>query len=320
MASPFDIIESTGILPVIKIEEPETAVELAAAIRAGGINAIEVTVRNDSALESLARIKAAFPDMMAGAGTVTNVGMVKAACGAGADFIVSPGFGKEMVEYCLADGIPVTPGCATPSEIQAAQELGLRVVKLFPANRCGGVGAIKDLSGPFGRMKFVPTCGINYDNLSEYLSCPAVAAVGGSFMAKADVIARHDWQTVTDNCRRAVELSLGFELAHVGMNCAGRDEAAALADELNRRFPMGVRPGGKSTFVGTAVELMHIPYYGTHGHIGFRTNSVARAKAYFESHGIAINAESIGYDAKGQMNFFYLADEVGGFALHVVGK
>ena len=320
MANPFDTIEATGVLPVIKIEDPETAVDLAAAIRAGGINAIEVTARNDSAFDSISRIKAAFPDMMTGAGTITNTGMVKAARGAGADFIVSPGFGKEMVEYCIENGIPVTPGCATPSEVQQAQELGLHVVKLFPANRCGGVGAIKDLSGPFGRMKFVPTCGINYDNLSEYLSCPAVAAVGGSFMAKADVIARRDWQTITSNCRWAVEPSLGFELAHVGLNCAGRDEAVAQANELNLRFPMGVKVGGRSTFLGTAVELMHIPYYGTHGHIGFRVNSAERAKAYFESRGIAVNPETISYDAKGRINFFYLADEIGGFALHVVQK
>ena len=207
MADPLNIISAAGVLPVIKIEDKDTAVELAAAIRAGGIRAMEVTARNETAFESIARIKGAFPDMMVGAGTITNVEMVKTAIKAGADFIVSPGFGREMVRYCIDNGIPVTPGCASPSEVQEAQELGLRTVKLFPANRCGGVGGIKDLSGPFGKMKFIPTCGISFDNLSEYMACPAVAAVGGSFMAKADVIARHDWQTITDNCRRAVEIA-----------------------------------------------------------------------------------------------------------------
>ncbi len=320
MADPFDIIEATGILPVIKIEDPDTAVELADAIRKGGINAIEVTARNESAFDSVSRIKKAFPDMMVGAGTITNVEMVKTAVAAGADFVVSPGFGREMVRYCVDNNIPVNPGCVSPSEVQEAQELGLRVVKFFPANRYGGVGGIRDLSGPFGKMKFVPTCGINFDNLGEYLSCPAVAAVGGSFMAKPDVIARHDWETVTANCRKAVELSLGFELGHVGLNCSGRDEAVRWAKDMDERFPLGVKVGGKSTFLGSAVEFMHIPYYGTHGHIGFKVNSARRAKAYFENLGLEIVPESMSYNAKGELSFFYLKEEIGGFALHVINK
>lgn len=313
-------ISAVGILPVIKIEDKDTAVDLAAAIRAGGINAIEVTVRNDTALESISRIRTAFPDMLVGAGTLTNSEMVKAAADAGAVFAVAPGYTAEMVEYCLETGMPVVPGCVTPSEIQQAQEAGLSTVKFYPAARYGGVNGIKDLSGPFRKMKFVPTGGIGFENLGEYLSCPAVAAVGGSFMAKADVIARHDWQTISDNCRRSIELGLGFELAHVGLNCADKGEAVDWAERLNERFPLGVKIGGKSSFLGTAVELMHIPYYGTHGHIGFKVNSPARAKAFFESRGLSVIEESISYDSSGEMKFFYLKDEVGGFALHVVKK
>lgn len=320
MADPLDIISAVGVLPVIKIEDKDTAVQLATAIRAGGINAMEVTARNETAFESISMIKAAFPDMMVGAGTITNVEMVKTAVKAGADFIVSPGFGREMVRYCVDNGIPVTPGCVSPSEVQEAKEMGLCTVKFFPANRYGGVAGIKDLVGPFGKMKFIPTCGISFDNLGEYMACSAVAAVGGSFMAKADVIALHDWQTITDNCRKAVEIALGFELAHVGLNCADKNEAMSWANDLNLRFPLGVKAGGKSTFLGSVVELMHIPCYGTHGHIGFKVNSGERAKAYFESMGLPIIEESISYDAKGQIKFFYLKDEVGGFALHIIRK
>ena len=316
----FDKIASLGILPVIKIEDTETSADLAAALCAGGIPAIEVTARNDGAFASVSRIKAAFPNMLVGMGTVTNIDMVKAAVSAGADFVVSPGLGRAMVEYCLEHDLPVVPGCVTPSEIQKAQEMGLSLLKFYPANRFGGVGGIRDLAGPFAKVRFIPTCGVNFDNLGEYLSCPAVAAVGGSFMAKADVIARRDWDTVTANCRRSIALGLGAELAHVGINCEGKESAVFLAEALNLRFPMGVRIGGKSTFVGTAAELMHIPYYGTHGHIGFKVNSPERAKAYFERLGIAVNEESITYNEKGEMNFFYLREEIGGFALHVVQK
>lgn len=314
------VISEYGVLPVLGLKEPETAVQTAAALRDGGLPLLEVTMRDPLAMECLRAIKAAYPDMLVGAGTITNVDAVKAAASAGADFVVSPGFGREMVAYCVENAVPVVPGCVTPSEVQAAQELGLSVVKFYPANRFGGVAGIEDLAGPFGKMKFLPTCGVNFDNLSDYLSSPAVAAVGGSFMARADVIARHDWEMITASCRKCVELSLGFELAHVGINCADRDDAVDVAEELNRRFPLGVRIGGKSTFVGDAVELMHIPYYGTHGHIGFKVNSPVRAKAYFERLGFAVNEESISYDAKGEMKFFYLKDEVGGFALHVVKK
>lgn len=320
MRDPFEVIGAVGVLPVIKIEDKDTAVDLSAAIRKGGINAIEVTARNETAFESIALIKAAFPDMMVGAGTITNIDMVKTAIAAGADFIVSPGFCREMVRYCVDNGIPVNPGCVSPSEVQEALEFGLRVVKFFPANRYGGVAGINDLSGPFCKMKFVPTCGINYDNLGEYLTCPAVAAVGGSFMAKPDVIARHDWDTITANCRKAVEISLGFELAHVGLNCSNKDDAVSCANEMAVPFPLGVKVGGKSTFLGTAVEFMHIPYYGTHGHIGFKVNSCERAKAYFESQGLSVIEDSITYDTNGIMKFFYLRDEIGGFALHVIKK
>lgn len=320
MKDPFEAISTVGVLPVIKIEDKNTAVNLATAIRAGGINAIEVTARNETAFESIALIKNAFPDMMVGAGTITNIEMVKTALNAGADFIVSPGFSREMVKFCVDNNIPVNPGCVTPSEILEAQELGLRVVKFFPANRYGGVGGIKDLSGPFSKMRFIPTCGINFDNLGEYLSCPAVAAVGGSFMAKADVIASHDWDTITSNCRKAVEIALGFELAHVGINCPNKEEAVQWANYINTAFPFGVNIGGKSTFLGTAVEFMHTPYFGTHGHIGFKVNSCERAKAFFESQGLAVNEDSISFDSKGNIKFFYLMDEIGGFALHVIKK
>lgn len=313
-------IAELGILPVIKIECPDDAVQLAAALRDGGINAIEVTVRNESALDSICRIKEAFPDMLVGAGTVTSISLIKQAKAAGAVFAVSPGLDRGCVEYALSISMPIVPGCVTPSEIQSAQELGLTTVKFFPAGRYGGVAAIKELAGPFYNMRFLPTGGIGFDEIGEYLKCSAVAAVGGSFMAKSDVIARHDWEKITENCKKCIELSLGFELAHVGINNSNRSEAINNATAMSGLFPLGVKVGGKSTFLGSSVEFMHSMYYGAHGHIGYKVNSCERALAYFVRNGYEINTDSISRDEKGNISFFYLKDEIAGFALHVVKK
>lgn len=313
-------IHNVGIIPVIKIEDKDIAVDLAKALSDGGLNTIEVTVRNDTALESIHLIKEALPTFFVGAGTITNPELAQEAIAAGADYIVAPGLHIPTVEYCKRADVPIVPGCVTPSEIQQAMDLGLTTLKFFPAARFGGLAGIKDLAGPFASVKFIPTGGITMDMLGEYLSCNAIAAVGGSFMAKPDLIARHDWETITQQCRRCVELSLGFELAHVGVNCTDQDAAVEVAQAMDARFPLGVKVGGKSTFLGSAVEFMHTMYYGQNGHIGFRTNSPERAKAFFESRGLAVREDSIARDAKGNIKFFYLKDEVAGFALHVVKK
>ena len=319
MSDILNKIAAMGVVPVIKIEDPENAVPLADAIRKGGLNNIEVTVRNATAYESIRAIKAAFPDMLVGAGTILNPAMVDEAISAGADYIVSPGLHIPSVRHCAELNIPIVPGVATASEIQAAVEEGLTVLKFFPAEANGGLKTIKDLAGPFSQVRFVTTGGMSFDNIGEYLKTPAIAAVGGSFMAKADVIERKDWDTITSNCKRCVDICLGFELAHVGINQPGKEEAVSVAEALNERFPLGVKVGGKSTFLGTAVEVMHSMFYGTNGHIGFKVNSPERAKAYFESKGLAIKEETLTYK-NGRLNFFYLEDEVGGFAVHVVAK
>lgn len=198
----FQAIGAMGVVPVIKIEDVETAVDLAAAIQEGGLHTIEVTVRNETAYESITRIKKAFPEMLVGAGTILNAAMAEQAAAAGVDYIVAPGLSIKTVEYCQKVGMPILPGCVTPTEIQAAMDLGLDTLKFFPADSYGGVATLKNLSGPFPGIRFVPTGGIGFHNMEEYLSCKAVAAIGGSFMAKGDVIAAHDWDTIIANCRR----------------------------------------------------------------------------------------------------------------------
>lgn len=319
MSDVLEKISRTGILPVIKIERLEDALPLAAALQAGGINAIEVTVRNAVAYDAIRAISRSYPDMIVGAGTIRSRQMVDEAAAAGARYVVAPGFDPDVVSYCVEKGIPIVPGCTTATEIDAAVRMGLQTVKFFPASTCGGTAAIKLLSGPYPQVWFVPTGGVDFTNLEEYLRLDAVAAVGGSFMAKADLIRAGEWGAITANCRKALKLSLGFELAHVGLNNSGPEQALENAGTMDRLFGLGVKDGGNSAFCGQAVEFMKIPYYGEKGHIGFYTNSVRRALAWFEDRGIPIRPESLRVK-DGKPEFFYLQEEVGGFAVHVVKR
>lgn len=313
----LDAIAQVGILPVIKIEKLEYALPLARALRDGGINAIEITARSSAAFEAISAIREKYPDMIAGAGTIHNASLTQQALEAGAQFIVTPGYSAQTVAYCVERDVPVVPGCSTASDMELAMAAGLKTVKFFPAEINGGAAALKLYRGPFPNLKFVPTGGITYDNLSEYLKLDCVAACGGSFMAGADIIRNEDWGTITKNCRRAVAAALGFRLAHVGINHEDAESALANAAELDRMLGLGLKDGNSSAFCGSAVEFMKKPYHGEKGHIGFYTNSVVRAKAWFERNGIAIREESIKRNGE-KLVSFYLKDEVGGFAVHVV--
>lgn len=312
--------EQTGILPVINIPEVSLAADVARAIRLGGINSIEVTLRSSDSLESIKAIKKAFPDMCVGAGTVLSTDTGDAALNAGADFIVCPGYDDKIVDYCISKNVTIVPGCTSPSEIQHAVSKGLTVLKFFPAELSGGLDAIKLLSGPFPKVKFVPTGGINFKNLGEYLQCDKILACGGSYMATADQIKNRDFDSITDACKKAVDISLGFELAHVGVNNQTADEAKNGADTLGSVFRLPVKVGNSSIFTGTAVEFMKSIYYGTKGHIGFKTNSMQRALDYFKNNEIEVIEDSIRYDDKGKLVSAYLKQEICGFAVHIVRK
>ena len=181
-------ITATGIVPVVVLAKAEDAIPAARALLAGGIDIMEITMRTEAALESIRLIRESAPDMLVGAGTVVNMEQCRACADSGASFIVSPGFDPEIVRWCIAKGLPVIPGCVSPSEIMEAQALGICTVKFFPANVYGELSAMKALSAPFGAVRFFPTGGIHADNIAEYFSDPYICAVGGSWMcSKADI-------------------------------------------------------------------------------------------------------------------------------------
>ncbi len=182
-------ISSAGVVPVVKIDNAGDAVNLAAALRNGGMNCAEITFRTDAAEEAIRLIAGKYPDMLIAAGTVLTPKQADKAMAAGAKFIVSPGLNPTVVKHCIDKGYPVIPGICTPSEIEQAMSLGLSYLKFFPAEAAGGVKMIKALAAPYTGIRFMPTGGINVSNLTDYLSCKAVFACGGSWMVPSDKIA-----------------------------------------------------------------------------------------------------------------------------------
>lgn len=199
-------IEGFGVVPVVVLNDAKDAAPLAKALCEGGLPCAEVTFRTEAAEESIRIMATEFPEMVIGAGTVLTIDQVDRAVGAGAKFIVSPGFDPEIVDYCIAKGIVVLPGCITPSEVAQAVKRGLEVVKFFPAEQFGGVATIKALAAPYTGVRFMPTGGISAKNLADYLGFKKIVACGGSWMVKGDLVAAGEFDKIKEMTAEAVAL------------------------------------------------------------------------------------------------------------------
>jgi 2-dehydro-3-deoxyphosphogluconate aldolase / (4S)-4-hydroxy-2-oxoglutarate aldolase len=203
------LLRELRIVPVVVIEDPADAIPLAEALTAGGLPCAEVTFRTAAAPEALRRMTAEYPELMVGAGTVLTPAHAVQARAAGARFVVSPGLNPAVVEDCQAHDIPVFPGVCTPTEIEAALTHGLRVVKFFPAEPIGGLGFLKAIAAPYSMLEFIPTGGINPQNIASYLAFDRVVACGGSWMAPAEWIAGRQFDRIREETERAVHLVRG---------------------------------------------------------------------------------------------------------------
>lgn len=311
----FSFFYSLGIVPVVKIDDESKAEKLAKAMIDGGICCAEVTFRTDAAEEAIRRMKKAYPDMIVGAGTVLNPETAEKAVNAGASFIVSPGLDEETVRWCQKHNVPITPGVCTASEVQKAVNLGLKYLKFFPSESSGGVKMLKDLSGPFPQVKFMTTGGINTSNITDYAKQSNVIAVGGSWMVKPDLINGEKWDEITNLCKGAVKAMQGFEFAHIGINANGENNEKDIASFFSL-LNMSTRLTTVSTFMNNEIEIMRDKGPGKNGHIGFRVNNIDRTMAYMKNLGYTIEETSYKYDSKGKLYFFYIKEEVGGFAIH----
>lgn len=312
-------LAAAGVVPVVVLDNAADAVPTAKAMVAGGIDVMEITFRTAAAADSIRAVAAEVPEMLVGAGTVLNLEQCKLAVECGAKFIVSPGYDEETVAWCVENGVAVTPGCVTPTEIMAALKHGLKVVKFFPANVYGGLNAIKALSGPFVGLKFIPTGGVNQQNLGEFVSNPSIHAVGGSWVCPKADIAAHNFDKITQLCAEARRGVMGFELAHVGINCGSADESLAVCEELERAFDFEVKTGNSSNFASTGVEVMKSMYLGKNGHLAVRTNKIETAIAELTKRGFAVDMDTAKYKGD-RMVAVYLKNEIGGFAVHLLQK
>ncbi len=318
----MDMIERlslAGLVPVIKVDDAADAVPLCKALSDGGLPVAEITFRTAAAEEAIRRVHTELPDVILGAGTVLTTEQVDKAVAAGAAYIVSPGLNPNVVKHCQKIGVPIVPGCANPSDIEAALELGLKTVKFFPAEALGGLKVIKAMSSPYGNVTFLPTGGINEKNLNDYLSFGKVIACGGSWMVPADAVAAKDWGKIEALTRSAVDLMLGLELKHVGLNTETPENAASNADKLFKMLGWKVKDGNSSIFVGEGFEFMKKPFRGTHGHIAIGCNDIKRTRWHFEQRGFTFDDSSAAVK-DGKLRAIYINEEIAGFAFHLFQK
>ncbi len=303
-----------GLVPVIKVEDANDAVPLCGALARGGLPVAEITFRSEAAEEAIRRVHKELPEVILGAGTVLTKDQVNRAMAAGATYIVSPGINPNIVRYCQEVGIPIVPGTSCPSNVETALELGLTTVKFFPAESAGGLKMIKAMSAPYGSVRFLPTGGINEKNVGEYLAFPKVVAVGGSWMAPADAVAAKDWDRIEKLAREAVDLVLGLELKHVGINSGTPEQAMEDAKRLCALLNWTVKDGNKSTFAGAGFECMKFAGRGRNGHIAIAANSIKRARWHLERRGFTFD------DSSDNGKAIYMNEEIGGFAFHLLQK
>jgi len=207
-SSVFDKVSCLGVVPVIAIDSPDAAIPLADALLEGGLPIVEITFRTMAAAEVIERLRQERPEILVGAGTVLTLRNLDTAKACGAKFCVAPGTNPEIAAAASETGMPFVPGVATASDVECALSLGCRVQKFFPSEAMGGTAMIKALAGPFKHtgVRFLPTGGINAENLESYLAVEAVAAVGGTWIAKKDDITQGNWSRITDRCKAVVEL------------------------------------------------------------------------------------------------------------------
>ena len=317
MNNVLEQIGLAGIVPVVAIDDAANAEPLARALKEGGIPCVEITFRTAAAKEAITRIVAAHPDMLVGAGTVLSVEQAKTAIECGARFIVSPGLNPKVVEYCLERKMPITPGIATPSDVEVALEFGLDVVKFFPAEASGGLAYLNAIGAPYKMMKFIPTGGIDESLLMTYLKSPRVLACGGSWMVKAELINSGKFDEIKALSAKAVSTMLGFDLRHVGINCADADSSMGAANRIAEIFQLPMKAGNSSNFAGTQFEFLKQPGRGTHGHIAVSTHFIDRAVAHLARRGVK-TLQDTRTEKNGKLQTVYLDLEIGGFAIHLV--
>lgn len=309
-------IGDIGIVPIMQLDSADDAAAIAKALKTVGIPLMEIVFRTSAAEESIKRISKEQPDFLIGAGTIITVEQAQKAIDAGAQFIAAPGFNPKVVKHCIDKNIPIIPGCATPTEIEAAIEMGIEAVRFYPAVQMGGVTAMKELAGTYPGIRFLPVGGLTTALACEYIKFDKLLAVGGDFMVEQSIINNKEYDKLAERVAEVLLAMLDLQVGHVGLNCADDSQARQLSNQLADLFSADVMEIPKSYFAGKMFEVMKSPYLGEKGHISIRTTDVPRAYAYFKRKGVPFIEESAGYK-NGKLSVIYFKEEYGGFALHL---
>lgn len=286
---------SSGIIPVVAIDDSNDVVDLGAAFLKAGVKVIEITFRTEAGAEAIRKLNESDLDICTGAGTVLTVEMAKRAVEAGAQFLVSPGFDEEIVGWAVENNVPVFPGVTSSSEVSKALKFGLKVVKFFPAEAAGGIKMLKALKGPYANMKFIPTGGISAENIGSYMELSNVVACGGSWICPSKLICGHQFEEITRLSEEAVRNIHDITFSHLEINAQ------------NEKAPF---------LIGDMIEVDKTHEKGTHGHIILSVRNIKRAAAYFQSIGYTFDEENISVNEKGTAEVCF-ENEFGGFAIHL---
>ncbi len=312
-------LSNYGIIPVIKIDKSEDATPLAKALIEGGLPVAEITFRTNAAEEVIKILTGKIPELLVGAGTVLSVESAKKAIKAGAKFIVAPGLNPKVVEYCIETKIPVIPGVNSPGQVETGIDYGLDILKFFPAEESGGAAFLKAIAPCYPQVKFVPTGGINQNNLVSYMALPNVAACGGSWMVKADLISAKKFDEIIRLTREAIQLLLGFQLAHLGVNHENEKKAKETASVFSGYFNYPVSDSGNSILIGKDFEVLKSPGRGRNGHIAIAANDIHRAIFYLERRGLK-ELKDTRYEKDGKLRSTFFDIDLAGFAVHLLQK
>lgn len=318
MANILNDIENIGMIPVISIDKKQRALPLADALSKGGLPLMEVMFRTDDAASSIAIIAQNRPEFIIGAGTITSEEQVKQAIDSGAKFLVSPGFNPKIIACANKYNIPIIPGCISPTEVEMAIDLGCYIIKFFPAVQNGGLAAMKLLSGPYPKIKFIPTGDLTKELSTEYLSFHKVAATGGDYMLSYDDLYNENYDKITSDVEQTILSYLNFHIAHVGMNEQSKERAFTLAQKLSLTLKLQTTVHSKSTFSGSLFEIMHNNFYHEKGHIAIGTKDATRAYHYLKRCNVEFFEETVSYDANSRVIAAYMKENFSGFALHLL--
>jgi len=307
----INTIRNCGIIPIATLNDPSLAVNYAQSLYEVGLPVIEITFRTESAEYSIRNIVDEFPDMLVGAGTVLSVESVKKAIDAGAKFLLSPGFNRTVVDYCTKNDILIFPGCSTPSDIELALAFDLHVVKLFPVETLGGVAFVKALSGPYKDVQYIPTGGVDDQNLNDYLKLNNVIACGGSWIFKPKGVTKDQ---LASSAQETIKKILGFNLDKIYLNgdivgdFVQNNKAIRRIEELFQEQVYGLSKLELDTKLTTNEK----------GYITIRTKDIYRAIQILKNRGIAIKRDSKKFDQNNNLKSVTLNDNYLGLNIQIV--